>query len=84
MSTIEDDVAKIAFIPDRIEGHLFTTAWTDSHYLVNITVIIIDNKAANKITAIISQQVSVLEITYLPSYDDFSTVRAYEAYESIL
>jgi len=60
--TIEDDVAKIAFIPDRIEGHLLTAARTAPH----------------------SSTISENEVTYLPSYDDFSTVRAYEAYESIL
>jgi len=40
--------------------------------------------AFTAVNAIISQNVLVNEISYSPSYDDFSTVRAYKAYEGIL
>jgi len=58
VSTIVDDATHIAFISDRIEGHLFTASRTAPH----------------------SFTVSVNEITYLPSYNDFSTGGTNEAY----
>jgi len=59
---IVDNATKIAFISDRIEGHLFTASRTGPH----------------------SSTISVNEISYFPFYDDFSTVRAYEAYVDFL